>query len=293
MTKNIKMNNLRLLQPFSNKLEHFDFSIHLCAMPHRMYVTYKTPVSGTPLYHSVVHIGCVAAASVTTGKEQAVFDAIWSKFQSLNIHEVNIVNGKVVQGELLTYYGKDLLDSTHEAEVSTWLTLEDGTQNQTPSLAREIAACGLPTGTGGSGGGILLRYFDGRCGNWAEFMTEMMKVQGIYASVKKVKSVDGYAFKVHPAITGQGHEFDYPRENLWPDHAMVIYNGTIYDHSYGVCYGDVSSALGNFANNIISVGHFVFEGYENSGKIVVTKMEYTTDLTVITTAEKLLKIFWE
>jgi hypothetical protein len=45
-----------------------------------LYVTYDDPISSDWLYHSVVHIGCVAAQGQST--EQDVFDEIWSKFES-------------------------------------------------------------------------------------------------------------------------------------------------------------------------------------------------------------------
>ncbi|MDO4570694.1 MAG: hypothetical protein Q4D38_09945 [Planctomycetia bacterium] len=204
------------------------------------------------------------------------------------MHKVDIKNGKVVQGELLTYYGKDLLGSAHEASVLACLAVEDGVQNQTPSLAREILVEGLPISGGGAD--VILRYFDGRCGNWAEFMTEVVKTQGFDASVRNIRAVNGYAFKVDPTIKGQGNAI--PRENVWPDHATVFYNGTIYDPSYGVCYGDVSTALDELAKNIVSVGIYDISKLKQQGLQYTGFISYTTDTTITTTAEKRAKIVW-
>jgi hypothetical protein len=52
----------------------------------QLYVSLGAPPPGMKCYHTVVHTGCTAAAGKTT--PDAVFDAIWAKFKTLDIRRV-------------------------------------------------------------------------------------------------------------------------------------------------------------------------------------------------------------
>jgi hypothetical protein len=54
-----------------------------------------------------------------------------------------------------------------------------------------------------------------------------------------------------------GATLSQPRENIWSDHAVVEYNGKVYDPSYGVNYGSGDTAKQNFINQLDSIGNRV------------------------------------
>jgi hypothetical protein len=61
------------------------------------------------------------------------------------------------------------------------------------------------------------------------------------------------SLKVKTTIIGQGGII--PRENTWGEHVVVEYNGNIYDPSYGLEYGSITSALLTFINQSVeSIG---------------------------------------
>ena len=66
----------------------------------------------------------------------------------------------------------------------------------------------------------------------------------------------GGGLKVKTTIRGQGGGI--PRENTWSNHALIHYNGVIYDPSYGVSYGIKNVAKQNFIHQLDSVGYFIF-----------------------------------
>ena len=60
-------------------------------------------------------------------------------------------------------------------------------------------------------------------------------------------------FKVKSNATGQGAAT--PKESVWSSHAVVEYNGSIYDPSYGEKYGSVANALSMFiSTSVESIG---------------------------------------
>lgn len=50
---------------------------------HPLYITFDTPIGNGPYNETCVWLGCTAARGKTT--EESVFNAIWNKFQSMNI----------------------------------------------------------------------------------------------------------------------------------------------------------------------------------------------------------------
>jgi hypothetical protein len=203
-----------------------------------LYVTYKNPVVGTVLYHTVVHTGCIAANGVDGTNEADVFDAVWDKFTSLEIKKVNLVNGQVVDGETLSYYGKDVDGAnaaTVAANVKATLVAPD-----TPSRARQYE---VDTTQG------LLQTTDATCGGWEVFCKSVYAAQGIAVTglgivVDNSQTVTVTVFKVKPTAAGQGTTA--PRESIWYNHGVIEYNGKIYDPSYGLEYGLKANALTTF-----------------------------------------------
>ncbi len=105
----------------------------------------------------------------------------------------------------------------------------------------------------------LLKHADGRCGAWARFLVDMLKVQGIdIASIKTIKTKDifigiglGFHVKnwdidVSPPLPLEGVEAQGINEDpssKFANHAVVTMNGSekIYDHSYGKDYADLTA----------------------------------------------------
>ncbi|MBQ9372444.1 MAG: hypothetical protein IJU03_09660 [Thermoguttaceae bacterium] len=243
-----------------------------------LYVTYKPPV-GYPngVYHSVVDIGCRAAHRTAGGdSEQTVFIKIWDKFETLTINKVDLIQGIVSQGELLTYYGKDVSNNSMIIPVKNHLSINkigtnDYSLTQLPSLARELSVFPSqhydansqqlrhPTESINAYTTDSLLYFkDGLCGTWDDFATDVFAAQGITVTKVSisVNNIDGYQyprFQVKNNVQGQGNII--PRENTWLNHALLLYNNVIYDPSYGTSYGSISSFKNNFINKVDSVGH--------------------------------------
>jgi hypothetical protein len=220
-----------------------------------IYVTYSDPVAGSTLYHTVVHTGCAAASEIGE-TEQAVFDAIWEKFQSLSISKINFIDGVIEEGETLTYYGKDCSASTVDAiKVTLPITSVTNTiqsPSQFPSLAREFARQYVSSLTWTTQG--LLSKTDGTCGAWQDFCVSVFGAQGIVTDKLGINvNNEIEAFEVKTGTAGQGT--DSPRESIWGDHAVIEYNGSIYDPSYGLEYGAKSGALLEFMlTSVESVG---------------------------------------
>ncbi len=186
------------------------------------YLTYgDSPGSGT-LYHTVVHVGCVAAKGKTT--VQTVFDAIWGKFSGddICIKTVMMNDGAVIYNPngKLYYYG--IVD---------------------PSGATQLTVARL-NGVGNTEG--LLRHKDGSCGAWAWFLSDTLKAQGLSANVVNIAGQAGPFNRYGQTVTHQWlsadpdkgkHHGQKPLENRWVNHVIVEYNGSYYDSSYGVAYG--------------------------------------------------------
>ncbi len=232
-----------------------------------LYVTYKTPVTAAgPLYHTVVHTGCVAAKPVT-GDDAVVFDAIWGKFETRAINKINIEGGAIVEGEVLSYYGKHVENAENEPKVMATLEIRVEAPGpglrydqrfpgeQIPSRAREfatgfISSTFLTTKVEG-----LLIKFDGTCGAWKEFAQGVFGAQGIAVSRLGIERTDegsGSHFRVNCNVAGQGAPDPY--EKIWSNHVVIEYDGQVYDPSYGTSYGAKTSALDAFAQNVADIG---------------------------------------
>ena len=61
---------------------------------HPLYITLHPPIGNGPYNETCVWLGCTAARGKTT--EESVFNAIWNKFQSMNV--------TTRDGRLLSYY---------------------------------------------------------------------------------------------------------------------------------------------------------------------------------------------
>jgi len=212
------------------------------------YVT-RTQPYGT-LYHTVVHVGCEAAKGQTT--ESGVFNAIWGKFENRSIHSVKVVNGVVVNNELLSYYGKASDDTNGAIKLKLAIESIGGVIQtpplQLPSIARKSE---VSTTVG------LLTNADGICDAWAQFMVNVLDVQGIQTHLGSIyaypqNSNDPNAFNVKSSVPGQGTAS--PRESIFVAHAVVGYDGEIYDPSYGLPYGTLSGALTQFMKSIENAG---------------------------------------
>ena len=232
-----------------------------------LYVTYKTPGTiSSPIYHSLVHIGCVAANSTSCSNDQ-VFASIWSKISSKTITKVKLNSGIVIDDTLLYYYGRDIDESgsltADEDDVLNYLsaTKISGTNtyitDQSASLARQIRldtnilnGYTLPTGDS------LLYYKDGTCDVWRDFAINLCGIQGLSCSSVNIEvnaSENVNSFKIDPTLTGQGGVT--PRENTWSGHALIRYNDYVYDPSYGLAYGEYDTFLTSFISKLDSVGN--------------------------------------
>jgi len=215
---------------------------------------YVTRGGGAGEYHTVIHTGCVAAKGLAN--DDTVFNAIWGKFAGLDIKSVEVVNGAVVDNELLSYYGKKVDDLIEAAAIKKQYLAPTFLGNNTyifdvyATIARQFAG-NASFNTFETKG--LLAKKDGTCGAWQNFALDVFAAQGI--SVKK-ESVNVIApnsnLKVNTSIPGQGN--DIPFESVWKDHALISYQDTIYDPSYGVSYGDKSAAKQAFINKLHSIG---------------------------------------
>ena len=205
-----------------------------------LYVTYgnagsNPPAMPSPLYHSVVHIGCKAAQGQST--EQGVFDAIWAKFAGDNIclYSVAIENGAVNDakaGNELYYYGKVAVDPI------------TGLQ----STVARINSVGVTVG--------LLQHKDGCCGAWAAFLRDTLNAQGLQANLSYIGGLmgpfdrsgqDAY-HKLLCADSSIGiHHNQIPLENKWINHWIVKYDNSYYDSSYGISYSGKTDIIQSFS----------------------------------------------
>ena len=222
---------------------------------------------------------------------------IWTKFAALAIPKVELIGGSVVEGETLTYYGKDVVYSSHEQSVRSLLSVTDDGNGgysieQSPSRAREVAlwyannhANDSLRNFGFSTEGLLC-YLDGTCGSWQDFATDVFGCQGIVTTCASVQytGTDTQHFQVKTNLLGQGNLV--PRENTWHDHALIVYNNTIYDPSYGVCYGSCiagpNDAKHSFIANLNSLGvrsalSPAYYGYQHKYTPTKTSLQITVN----------------
>lgn len=251
-----------------------------------LYVTYKTPTSNSSNYLSLIHIGCAAASGLGVVTDDTVFQSLWLVFQSKTINKLDYRNGSLTVGDRLYYYGKLTLgqDVTYGyygvLACLAVTTMQDGTYSvdQFESLARELTLSSYYPHGDGFSVESLLYYADGTCGAWQDFAWNLFGVQGIEVEKRDVAMRSGFSstsFKVTPTLTGQGNIT--PRENIWGDHALFVYNNNVYDPSYGVCYGGVSGAISSFVTNLHSVGYITLDSHGDYGK-TYHPLHYSTDV---------------
>jgi hypothetical protein len=204
-----------------------------------MYVTRDTPKAGTELYHTVVHIGCSAAHNESD--EVKVFEKIWSKFGGTDvcISKIKIENGAVVDDTngKLYYYG---IAATVPAG-SAWrpAPVPSGTANSYSVARKESTATTKD----------ILMYADGRCGAWQRFFLDVVQSHKIDAFM-----ADMYAVNARYLVVKEGlgkHHSNGPRERVWPDHAIIVYNDKFYDTSYGMYYGALTEGIRKILKDVI------------------------------------------
>ncbi|MDR2439081.1 MAG: hypothetical protein LBE12_06905 [Planctomycetaceae bacterium] len=112
------------------------------------------------------------------------------------------------------------------------------------------------------------------------FFLDVLQSQGITALGKGITMTntnnDTLLFKVLSTATGQGGVS--PKESIWGDHAVVEYDGKIYDPSYGLEYGDVATALEEFViASIESIGLYrdTLQGEDSQGYGWVYEVQIT------------------
>lgn len=207
-----------------------DLSWAASSSTHELYLTYNGHASS---YETVFHVGCTGADGLTS--ESDIVTSIFSnKFASTHLKR----KGSNVE---LKYYGS--ISSDDEIYANT-TPEEQGSEK-------------------------LLKYQDGRCGDWACFLHEINEIQGIGLAIVGINTnnsdkmlVKNWMFPLvydfienyYPywrysllnltGIKGQG-EMDTPGRKEFPDHAFVLYSyqmnvflykTIIYDPSYGTSY---------------------------------------------------------
>ena len=255
-----------------------------------LYVTYgnagsNPPAMPSPLYHSVVHIGCVAALGQNT--EQGVFNAIWGKFAGDNIclYSVSIDNGSVCDtkpGNELYYYG---IDSGLTNPAAIYIHEGINTDSLKLPIASVVKQEVITTKD-------LLAKKDGQCLAWVRFMQDILAVQGLSSSVVEATPrvcpetvawiVDYNLAKASVSTTNIGpgypvidihhtlrlpdtagkHHSVAPLVRAFSNHYILKYDDNFYDPSYGWEYGsnyDVNGILTkdaqtNMARKIESYG---------------------------------------
>mgnify|MGYP000911337328 FL=1 len=179
------------------------------AQKNDLYATYQGALTGQ--YHTVIHLGSHFASGRST--LTTVIDAIWTNFEGLGV--------TTHDGQALHYYGLDpYLAPPPPVPISP---------NQ-PSLARQFNVGSVEQ---------LLIYKDGKCGAWAHLLDDVFEAQGIVSDRKKfvvdpaqVTPPNGEQLLLRVDAGLAGQNTGSPKETIWPDHVVVLCNGTYYDPSY-------------------------------------------------------------
>jgi hypothetical protein len=169
----------------------------------QMYVTWKTPSSGTHRHHTVVHTACAYAIGQTT--ESNIVAAIWSKFATRQVPRWNETNG-------MLYYGTNALAHINQGTNSFAWTDK------------------------------LVKYADGQCGAWQNFFHDVLALHAIASTMHIIYPPpfgDGFIVGtlVGTNITDIAAVPAQNNNNFIPinfqNHGVNLYNGLIYDPSYG------------------------------------------------------------
>ena len=188
----------------------------------QVYITHKTPMltlapshaEVTIPYHTVLHIGCVNG----NGENNSVpiFDAIYKEFEDNQVYRVD--------GEgPLTYWG-----------------------NFNPLLLN-----GECRTVGG-----LIEELDAACGEWSQFLEDIIRVQGISGS--NIVTVDWEYILAQPDLTRMVSEVNthFGQEavsiTIWP-----------YSNNQGQVIGAYSGFLVNNWNNLSNAENFVLSEFDN------------------------------
>lgn len=208
----------------------------------RVYVMYKAPMIDT-LFETVVHVSTVAAAGAAENTDAAVADAI---FQTFETRSISRFDGRKAYGGsgAMTYWG-------YRADDPKCVPINS--KQLLPDIAQ------------------LLHYTDGRCGHWGQFFVGMLRTQGIaHGDVKTARAKnmmadgsgryegliinnanfgapaagqngfnwrEGINFTTAGSIPGQGGT---PMMQSFSNHALVLFNGKLYDPSYGTIWEDLA-----------------------------------------------------
>ncbi|MBQ9874761.1 MAG: hypothetical protein IJM30_09885 [Thermoguttaceae bacterium] len=263
-----------------------------------LYVTYNSPNYGMPLQLTVVHTGCIASSGVPCSSESVMFNRIWTQFQSKTISKVILNNGSIQTDGTLSFYGKALESSfsvpgtsSSSGTIQNYAAcdaalLDDPTSSvqQTVSYARAFCNKDLIG---------LLSVKDGTCGMWQYFAHAVIGVQGISGATSYfVKTIDPEMLLKIKSNDAQGTSS--PQEWIWHGHALIKYEGKIYDPSYGLCYGreyvpqeeqeDEDNALTNFVK--MSVHSYGKKSMYGTGDDKITESRtYYYEPTIVASSE--------
>ena len=163
-----------------------------------VYVNWKEPQTAN-LFHTVVDVACRNAVGRTV--ESNIVAGIWSDFNG------PIPGVKKFDGAEMQYWGAFAWSNRYNPSVC----------GDTPDL---------------------VKYADGKCGAWARFYINTLEVHGVWIPIPSNITTDdnftnawtGRGFVVYASSSGQGH---FSPSNEFVNHAVVKFDGIIYDPSYG------------------------------------------------------------
>jgi len=203
------------------------------------YITLAQPTCAK-MYHTLFHIAC-KNASEKSGKSE-VFKGIWDYFETKAVTTHDNIS--------LSYYGK--------ASSRALTTIEYTLPNST-SLARQHSIATTSE---------LLKYKDGKCGAWAAFFQDVLKIHALGATKVQMWADGTKIVKYTPSKREQlgaawfsvneipGQNASVPKERCWPDHVFIEYNKKFYDPSYGLEY---ESDKNNAVDELKSYGWRVYD----------------------------------
>jgi hypothetical protein len=170
----------------------------------QMYVTLSKPV--TP-FHTTVHLATKNLKGLKKDNPTEIVSRIWSEFTDRRM-----------------YLASDVSETT---PLQYWGVLCYARPNEGSPPPAEVRPCFLSTS--------VVKNRDARCGGWQGFLIEVFKTQGITATTFDIvpKPRGGRRFStvvVKASSPAQGN--DTP-QNRFTNHALVKYQGRIYDPSYG------------------------------------------------------------
>lgn len=156
-------------------------SQHVIYLTAGTYVAAQGVAEGDRPYETVLDTGTVAASGASG--EQNVFNAIWKKFQTLQINHpiLDPATGAISYGRPIKYYHKGYITPSDEFNM--------GIGGGCPSVI------------------VMLRNYSGHCGSWAMFFAMVMAYQGISAQAIVLKQAPG--FQRGPAPGGCTRECRY------------------------------------------------------------------------------------